>query len=225
MPVVIAVTGTDRQGALNSTSNHGPEIAIAAPSTDIWTTSPNAGYTSRSGTSFAAPMVTGAIAALMSINPSLPGSTLLSLLRSTATPITGQTFGQLQAARTAVGLLPGIIPHAGPWTTQRSLEADFYLPPSDAPIDIYVAATTPAGEFSLLPDCTWASAAASGYTPAAKGYRAAGAASGVLFGPGGACASIPLAGLTPGRYALRVAATIGGNLLGAVNGEAFDIMP
>lgn len=230
LPGVIAVAATDRQGGLYITSNRGPEVAIAAPGADILTTTLRAGYASQNGTSFAAPMVAGAMAALMSINDSLPVATLVSLLRSAAIPVAGQSFGQpfgqLQAGLAAAGLLPAMTLSAGPWTSQRSFEAAYRLPPSVSPADLYVAVATPVGEYVLLPDCTWAGVSAAGYKPFARGYSAAAPTSGVLFGQGGVCAPIPLAGLPAGAYNWHVAATTpASGLIGAVNSEAMEIVP
>ena len=228
MPGVIAVASTDREGGLYSSSSRGPEVAIAAPGTSILTTRRDGGYASVSGTSYAAPMVSAALAALMSINDSLPVATLKSLLRETATPLTdqsvGQPFGQLNAALAALTLLPAMTPTPGPWTPQRSFEASYRVPPLVAPADIYVAVATPAGEFALLPDCSWAEVASAGYRPFARAYSAAEPGAGVLFGPGGLCAAVPLAGLPAGIYVWRVAATTGaGRLIGAVNSEAIEV--
>lgn len=226
IPGVIAVAATDREGALYSTSNRGPEVSIAAPGTTIFTTRRDGGYTSVSGTSYAAPMVSAAIAALMSINDSLSVTTLKSLLQAAATPVAGQPFGQLNAALAAVHLLPAMTPAPGLWTPQRSFEASYRVPPLAAPADIHVAVTTPAGEFALLPDCTWADVAAAGYQPFARAYTVAEPGSGILFGPGGICAPVPLAGLPGGIYTWRVAATTAaGRLIGAVNSEAIEIVP
>jgi thermitase len=229
---VIAVAATDRQGHLYTTSNRGPEVAIAAPGADILTTKLSGGYASQSGTSFAAPMVAGAMAALLSINGSLPVATLATLLRSVATPLAGpsfgQSFGQLQAGLAAASLLPAITLAAGTWaSSQRSFEAAYRLPPFGSPADLYLAVTTPVGEFMLLPDCSWADVAAAGYKPFARGYSAAAPTSGVAFGQGGVCAPIPLAGLPAGAYIWRVAATdaAAGSLIGAVNSEAMEIVP
>jgi subtilisin family serine protease len=55
-------------------SNFGPSIGsrgVMAPGVNITSASPNAGYNQRSGTSFAAPFVTGAIALLWSIFPTV----------------------------------------------------------------------------------------------------------------------------------------------------------
>lgn len=227
MPGVIAVAATDRQGILAASSNRGPEVAIAAPGADIITTTLAAGYAACNGTSCAAPMVAGAMAALMSINTSLPAATLASQLQSTATPVAGQPFGQLQAGLAAAGLLPAVTLRADNSATQSSFEADYRLPPFGAPADLYVAVVTPAGEFSLLADCTWADVALAGYRPLVQGYRSTASDSGVLFGESGVCAAIPLAGLPVGAYNWRAAAidALSGGIIGAVNSETFEILP
>jgi subtilisin family serine protease len=69
-PWVIPVVSCDMQGRFNPMSNIGPSIAkrgVMAPGVDITSTSPRGGYEQLSGTSFAAPFVTGTIALLLSI--------------------------------------------------------------------------------------------------------------------------------------------------------------
>lgn len=60
-PEVIAVTAVDIRGKLYQKANTGAHIEFAAPGVDVWSAKGNGG-TYRSGTSFAAPMVTGLIA-------------------------------------------------------------------------------------------------------------------------------------------------------------------
>ena len=125
----------------------------------------------------------------------------------------------------AAALLPDIVFPSGRFASTQSLEAQFRVPPSGAPIDFYVAVSTPLGEFALLPNCSWVSVAASGYTPFAQAYRAATSASGTLFGSGGICPAIPLMGIPPGSYNWRVAATGSGGLVGAINDVQITISP
>ena len=227
MPGVIAVAATDRQGMLAASSNRGPEVAIAAPGEDVISTARGGGYAARGGTSFSAPMVAGAMAALMSIDAALPTATLASQLKSAATPIPGLSYGQLQVRQAASSLLPSVLPRISTSTYNRSFEADYRLPPFGAGADLYVAVATPVGEFSLLADCTWVNVAVAGYRPLVRGYRSMAAASGVLFGSGGVCAAIPLAGLPIGIYNWRVAAVdaLSGGTIGAVNSETIEILP
>ena len=117
-PGAIAVAGVRHAGTKVGYSNIGPEVAIAAPAgncvnergaclypllttTNASSTSPGAHIYSDSfktslGTSFAAPMVAGTAALMLSVNPRLTPGEVKTALQSTARafPITGaQTTG------------------------------------------------------------------------------------------------------------------------------------
>src|SRR5919109_3382338 len=67
---VIPVAACDEQGRLDPISNFGPSMGsrgLMAPGVNITSTSPNGVYARMTGTSFAVPFVTGAIALLWSI--------------------------------------------------------------------------------------------------------------------------------------------------------------
>ena len=71
---------------LHSTSNYGAWVDIAAPGCDIRTTAVGGGYISQTGTSFSAPLVSGAAAILKScgatlaqIEPTLKGSAIVAV--------------------------------------------------------------------------------------------------------------------------------------------------
>ena len=61
-PEVIAVTAVDARGQVYRQANQGPYIALAAPGVNIWTAASISGGRLRSGTSYAAPFVTAALA-------------------------------------------------------------------------------------------------------------------------------------------------------------------
>ncbi len=64
-PHVIAVSATDRQDNIASFSSTGPEIDFCAPGVDIRSTWLKGGYKVSSGTSFAAPHITGVVTDLL----------------------------------------------------------------------------------------------------------------------------------------------------------------
>lgn len=61
-PQVIAVTAVDARERIYRQANQGPYVALAAPGVNIWTAASISGGRLRSGTSYAAPFVTAALA-------------------------------------------------------------------------------------------------------------------------------------------------------------------
>jgi thermitase len=82
---VIAVASIMSTGATTTFSNYGQTtVDLGAPGSGIWSTTPNNGYRSFSGTSMAAPHVTGAAALYASLNPLAPASIIKSALLDSA---------------------------------------------------------------------------------------------------------------------------------------------
>jgi thermitase len=89
---VVAVSATDSNDALASFSNYGPWVSLAAPGSNILSTSMGGGYGYWSGTSFSSPIASGVAALALSVNPSLSAQALVTLLEQT-TDNPGNGFG------------------------------------------------------------------------------------------------------------------------------------
>ncbi len=84
---MISVASITNSGALASTSNYGTNINIAAPGDNIYSTLPNNSYGYMSGTSMAAPFVSGIAAVLYSEHPTYTVSQIKSIILNNYTPI------------------------------------------------------------------------------------------------------------------------------------------
>ena len=87
---VIAVSATDRNDQLARFSNYGSEVTVTAPGEKITSLFPGGIAGTSSGTSFAAPHVTGALALILSVNPSMAADQALAILEGSAMDLGSQ---------------------------------------------------------------------------------------------------------------------------------------
>lgn len=80
---VFAIGSTDSSDHISSFSTHLPYVSFAAPGSGIYSTYPG-GYATMSGTSMAAPQVTGVITAILAYKPDLSRSQVYDILKTTA---------------------------------------------------------------------------------------------------------------------------------------------
>ncbi len=83
---VVAVAGTDQYDRRASFSNYGSWISVSAPSVDLYSTYPG-GYADGSGTSFAAPLVSGELALVGAAQPAPSADTLAGAVADSSVPI------------------------------------------------------------------------------------------------------------------------------------------
>jgi subtilisin len=83
-PSFMAVAAVDSQRRRAAFSSYGPQVEIAAPGVSIWSTTNNGAYGQMSGTSMAAPHVSGVAALNKSRRPYLSGSLIRSRMKATA---------------------------------------------------------------------------------------------------------------------------------------------
>jgi subtilisin len=79
---VVAVSSTTPADALSSFSSVGPEVEIAAPGSNIYSTSKDGGYVHMSGTSMASPHVAGAAALVVAAGATDPAAVRDALARA-----------------------------------------------------------------------------------------------------------------------------------------------
>ncbi len=88
----LAVAATNQDDARPSFSNHGPQVDVAAPGTDIYSTWYRGNYFTQSGTSMATPHVSGLAALIWSARPNLLAAQVTEIITSTARDVNGGTL-------------------------------------------------------------------------------------------------------------------------------------
>lgn len=93
-PEVIAVSAIDQNDAIASFSSVGPQVALAAPGVGVYSTFMGGGYATMSGTSMAAPHVTGVAALRLSQHPGETPDQVAAALKKGADRLPGLTRDQ-----------------------------------------------------------------------------------------------------------------------------------
>jgi len=88
-PSVMAVSAIDEANNIAWFSSTGPEVELAAPGVDVYSTNKNGGYISMDGTSMACPHVSGVAALVWATGHYENGSGVRLQLRRTAEPLAG----------------------------------------------------------------------------------------------------------------------------------------
>ncbi|ARP72903.1 serine protease [Streptomyces pluripotens] len=94
LPGVVAVSGVDSKGGFWPHSEHGPDIALAAPAVGIYSTNDQGEYVKADGTSYAAAYVSATAALLWARRPELTAGQVVSLLINTAQRRTSEARDQ-----------------------------------------------------------------------------------------------------------------------------------
>ncbi len=107
---VIVVSATTQADAVASFSTVGSYVDLSAPGVGIMTTAPGNNYQLVSGTSFSTPLVAGAVALMLSVNPNLAPAELDNILKVASDDLNGDGWdpaygwGRLNVER-AVGIV------------------------------------------------------------------------------------------------------------------------
>ena len=97
---LMVVGSIDQYGNVASNSGRGSALDVVAPGVDICSLSDSGGVSSSSGTSFAAPHVSGLAALILSLNPNLTQSQVNTIIKETASSqnwTTTQGYGRINA--------------------------------------------------------------------------------------------------------------------------------
>lgn len=104
-PYTINVSAVDPSEQKASFSNYGSNSTISAPGVHIFSSVPNNRFEYLDGTSMAAPIVTGGVALIKSVNPALTFNEIVNLIQSTGLPVnSNQYIGNIIQLDKAVGV-------------------------------------------------------------------------------------------------------------------------
>jgi len=91
---VLAVSATTRDDLAARFSSYGPEVFVSAPGERIVSFVPGGGTSTRSGTSFAAPHVSGILALILSARPGISSSDAIEILRASIDDLGARGFDE-----------------------------------------------------------------------------------------------------------------------------------
>lgn len=115
IPNVLAVAAIDNRGQIASFSNYGVEkVHVGAPGVNVVSSITGGSYDSWSGTSMAAPHVSGMAALLASNEPQLSGIEMKERIISTARPIAGLRNKVKSGLANAYSMLTNTLPQPDP---------------------------------------------------------------------------------------------------------------
>jgi type VII secretion-associated serine protease mycosin len=96
IPGVLVVAGVDKNAkASNQASTEGLTVSVSAPATDLVSAYPGSDYKIWSGTSGAAPIVSGLVALVRAKYPNLDANNVINRIIATATPQTNEKFSPI----------------------------------------------------------------------------------------------------------------------------------
>lgn len=158
-PGVLAVGASDQQNNLAAFSQPASYVGLLAPGVDVtstnWAGAGYGAYSAQSGTSMAAPEVSGTAALLWELRPDLLASDVASALTNTATPAGGGApgwgSGVLNAAGAIASVRLGVRPTDGSVAlkpTTPSSPVPFPTPPAMQPQTWYFAEGSTKAPFS-----------------------------------------------------------------------------
>jgi len=106
---VLAVGAVNDTGQLADFSNWGESVPLGAPGVDVYSGLDDGNFGTWSGTSMAAPLVSGTAALLRSVNPYLsPDDVAAALTQGARTPPAGEPLGGLLDAAASLALVPDV---------------------------------------------------------------------------------------------------------------------
>ncbi|MCZ2289619.1 MAG: S8 family serine peptidase [Anaerolineales bacterium] len=167
---VIAVAATDNFNTRAGFSNYGPEVDLAAPGVNILSLYPGGGYGYRSGTSMAAPFVSGLAAILIGLPNNYDAGLVEMQMESTALDLgtpgwdTFYGAGLIQMDRAIVLAIP---PSPTPSSTPTSTAIFTLTPTATASLTspaAYTSTPTPTAIFTLASTTTASLTSPAAYT-------------------------------------------------------------